>query len=186
MSQGVFPGAGKVPWAVTWPRLCCCPGHPSEGWESMGHLLGLALPSAWHNITAGRCKPAVAEGWRGCRAVQGRGGTQVVSLGGGFCPQELCPCRAPGVGWKQLWHLGTPDLSDGAEFAGTSVWSPAHVFVVIATFVGKAKLSCLVWVKPCKPQIVHEIHGEKQFKILCSSVFCVLETVKPFHAVTGG
>lgn len=60
------------------------------------------------------------------------------------------------------------------------------MFVVIATFVGKAEVSCLIRVMPCKPQIVHEIHGEKQFKILCLSVFRVLETVKPFHAVTGG
>lgn len=58
--------------------------------------------------------------------------------------------------------------------------------MVTAAFVGKSELSCLIWVMPCKPQIVHEIHGEKQFKIPCLSVFCVLETVKPFHVVTGG
>lgn len=66
------------------------------------------------------------------------------------------------------------------------MWPPGRVFVVTAPFVGEAKLSCLIWVMPCKPQIVHEIHGEKQLRILCWRVFCVLETVKPFHVVTGG
>lgn len=92
------------------------------------------------------------------------------------------PMQSPRCGHKALALCGT-----GVHLIYlTMQGAPGHVFVAIATSVGKAELSCLIWVMPCKPQIVHEIHGEKQFKILCLSVSCALETVKPFHVGAGG
>lgn len=110
-------------------------------------------------------------------------GWRFVPTGSCGVPLSLgVPMQSPRCGHKALAPCGT-----GVHLiALTMQGPPGHVFVAIATFVGKAELSCLIWVMPCKPQIVHEIHGEKQFKILCLSVFCALETVKPFHVVTGG
>lgn len=121
---------------------------PLVGEEELGSEDGV-----W--VDTGRCRTAVEEVWKGYSAAQGSGGTPTASpsghcpVGGGLCPTlrvGACSCRAPGVGWKQAAPAVCVHLiyQTMAGFTGAGVRSTGHaVFVIIATFVGKAKLSWL-------------------------------------------
>lgn len=145
----------------------------------------------------GRCKTTVEEVWRGYSATQGSGGTQQLPLaaalpcGWWFVPAGSCAhafesvhTHAEPQAWgetRQLWqHIYTLFTRPRRVLLGLEYGQQVMLCLWLVLILLEKQNHCdSVWVMPCEPQIVYEIHGEKQFKILCLCIFCVVETVKP-------
>lgn len=114
------------------------------------------------------------------------------SAGGGLHVQAARPCLRVSVCSRCRVKPGssgnryTPYLPDHGGVYWDLMWSTDHVVIwLLLDLLEKQNQHDSVWVMPCKSQTAHEIRGEKQFKLLCLCIFCVLETVKSLSCSDG-